>query len=226
VRTRFTAPQGTDALDQFWFDTREGNGEFFAAAYVVLMRSAGIPARLVTGYRGGKLMALTDYVVVKRSHAHAWAEVWREDKGWTRIDPTDIVHPDTAGRPSTQSPRPQPTPAAPSAPAQDTAATQAPAALPVAPATRQARPTATSTPQAGLPALPNGLRQCSSSAPSNRPCCQATAAVPAVAAAGRLRRYGQVLLLGRGSAGAQPASLPGTGAALAPAGRRAARTGP
>lgn len=138
VRTRFTAPQGADALDQFWFDTREGNGEFFAAAYVVLMRSAGIPARLVTGYRGGKLMALTDYVVVKRSHAHAWAEIWREDKGWTRIDPTDIVHPDTAARPSTQSPRPQPTPAAPSAPAQDTAATQAPAALPTAPATRQA----------------------------------------------------------------------------------------
>ncbi len=94
VRDRFEAPTGEHALDAFWFDTRVGNSEFYAAAFVVLMRSAGVPARLVTGYRGGKLMALTDYVVVKRSHAHAWAEVWDDRKGWRRIDPTDLVAPE------------------------------------------------------------------------------------------------------------------------------------
>jgi transglutaminase-like putative cysteine protease len=90
-RESFDAPQGADAFDAFWFDTRAGNAEFFAGAFVYLMRAAGVPARLVTGYRGGKLMALTDYVVVKRSHAHAWCEIWDEARGWRRIDPADIV---------------------------------------------------------------------------------------------------------------------------------------
>jgi transglutaminase-like putative cysteine protease len=94
VRDRFTPPTGEHALDTFWFETREGNAEFFAASFVVLMRAAGIPARLVTGYRGGKLMALTDYVLVKRSHAHAWVEIWDQRKGWRRVDPVDVVAPE------------------------------------------------------------------------------------------------------------------------------------
>lgn len=91
VRDSFEAPQGADAFDAFWFDTRVGNAEFFAGAFVYLMRAAGVPARLVTGYRGGKLMALTNYVVVKRSHAHAWVEIWDAQRGWRRVDPVDIV---------------------------------------------------------------------------------------------------------------------------------------
>ncbi|MDP3650395.1 MAG: DUF3488 and transglutaminase-like domain-containing protein [Rhodoferax sp.] len=111
VRDRFTPPTDANALDAFWFDTKEGNAEFFAAAFVVLMRSAGVPARLVTGYRGGKLMALTDYVVVKRSHAHAWAEVWDEKRGWRRADPTDMVAPERfASGPAKPKPAAQPTP--------------------------------------------------------------------------------------------------------------------
>ncbi len=94
VRDRFTAPDGADTLDAFWFRTKEGNSEFFAAAFTFLMRSAGVPARLVTGYRGGKLMALTDYVVVKRGHAHAWVEIWDEKKGWRRVDPVDVIAPE------------------------------------------------------------------------------------------------------------------------------------
>lgn len=110
VRERFAVPAGVHALDQFWFDTREGNSELFASAYVVLMRSAGVAARLVSGYRGGKLMALTDYVVVKRSHAHAWAEVWHPAKGWMRVDPSDIVKPDTATTVARTKPTTPPTP--------------------------------------------------------------------------------------------------------------------
>lgn len=91
VRDVFDAPQGRDAFDRFWFETRTGNAEFFAGSLVYLMRAAGIPARLVTGYHGGKLMALTNYVVVKRSHAHAWVELWDTSLGWRRIDPVDIL---------------------------------------------------------------------------------------------------------------------------------------
>lgn len=118
IRDRFTPPEGSDALDTFWFQSKEGNAEFFAASFVFLMRSAGVPARLVTGYRGGKLMALTDYVVVKRSHAHAWAEIWDNQKGWRRIDPVDVIAPErftgaqTQPKPVTQS-APKPAPAAP-----------------------------------------------------------------------------------------------------------------
>lgn len=115
VRDRFTPPEGEHALDSFWFQSKEGNAEFFAASFVFLMRSAGVPARLVTGYRGGKLMALTDYVVVKRSHAHAWAEIWDDKKGWRRIDPVDVIAPERFASTQTQPkpvapPVPKPTP--------------------------------------------------------------------------------------------------------------------
>lgn len=130
VRDRFEAPTSEHALDAFWFDTREGNSEFYAAAFVVLMRSAGVPARLVTGYRGGKLMALTDFVVVKRSHAHAWTEVWDERKGWRRIDPTDIVAPEKFAPPQAKpKAAPQAAPATPRQPVRpaDSAAPPPPA---------------------------------------------------------------------------------------------------
>jgi protein-glutamine gamma-glutamyltransferase len=94
VRDRFAFVEGDDALDHFWFDTREGNADLYAGTFVFLMRAAGVPARLVTGYRGGKLMALTDYVVVKRSHAHAWVEIWDERRGWRRVDPVDLIAPE------------------------------------------------------------------------------------------------------------------------------------
>lgn len=111
VGDRFASPESEHALDAFWFDTRAGNSEFYAAAFVVLMRASGIPARLVTGYRGGKLMALTDYVVVKRNHAHAWAEIWDDDKGWRRIDPVDVVAPEKfVGTPAKAKAAPQPAP--------------------------------------------------------------------------------------------------------------------
>lgn len=92
VNAKFQGASGKDAYDQFMFKGKEGGAEYFAASYVLLMRSAGVPARLVTGYRGGRLMALTDYVLVKQSNAHAWAEVFA-DKGWERVDVVDAVKP-------------------------------------------------------------------------------------------------------------------------------------
>lgn len=89
---------GADPVDQFLFETRRGFCEHYAAAFTVLMRSAGIPARVVTGYLGGELNPLGDFLTVRQSDAHAWAEVWLPGRGWTRVDPTVAVAPERAER--------------------------------------------------------------------------------------------------------------------------------
>ena len=84
---------GSQPVDDFLFDTRRGFCEHYAAAFVVLMRSAGVPARVIGGYQGGELNPLDGYVVVRQSDAHAWAEVWLTGKGWVRVDPTAAISP-------------------------------------------------------------------------------------------------------------------------------------
>ncbi|HXE37087.1 MAG TPA: DUF3488 and transglutaminase-like domain-containing protein [Azonexus sp.] len=84
---------GENSVDDFLFRTRRGFCEHFAAAFVVLMRNAGIPARVVTGYQGGERNPVDGYLVVRQSDAHAWAEVWLEGRGWVRVDPTAAVSP-------------------------------------------------------------------------------------------------------------------------------------
>jgi len=88
-----TAPLGRHGADEFLFDLRVGYCEYYASAFVVLMRAAGIPARIVTGYQGGFWQSSDDYLLVRQSDAHAWAEVWLEGQGWTRADPTAAVSP-------------------------------------------------------------------------------------------------------------------------------------
>lgn len=88
------APLGRDAVDDFLFDTREGFCEHYSSAFTVLMRDAGIPARVVTGYQGGYWSPLADYLLVRNSDAHAWSEVWLAGRGWVRIDPTGAVRPE------------------------------------------------------------------------------------------------------------------------------------
>ncbi len=85
---------GKHSSDEFLFDTRRGFCEHYASSFALLMRAAGIPARIVTGYQGGELNQVGDYLIVRQSDAHAWAEVWLKDKGWIRIDPTAAVSPD------------------------------------------------------------------------------------------------------------------------------------
>jgi len=81
-------------VDEFLFDTREGFCEHYASAFTVMMRMAGIPARVVTGYQGGFYNSIGSYVLVRQSDAHAWSEVWVRGSGWTRIDPTAAVAPE------------------------------------------------------------------------------------------------------------------------------------
>jgi transglutaminase-like putative cysteine protease len=89
-----TPPWGRNAVDEFLFDTKAGFCQHFSSSFVVLMRGAGIPARVVTGYAGGFRNPIGDYWVVRRSDAHAWTEVWLQERGWVRIDPTAAVAPE------------------------------------------------------------------------------------------------------------------------------------
>ena len=88
------APLGRDSIDDFLFDVREGFCEHFASSFAFLMRAAGIPARVVTGYQGGDWNRLGDYLQVRYSDAHAWVEVWLGERGWVRVDPTAAVRPE------------------------------------------------------------------------------------------------------------------------------------
>lgn len=86
-------PLGTHSVDEFLFITRKGFCEHFASSFVFLMRAAGVPARVVVGYQGGELNPVENYVIVRQSDAHAWAEVWLKGEGWVRVDPTAAVSP-------------------------------------------------------------------------------------------------------------------------------------
>jgi transglutaminase-like putative cysteine protease len=83
-----------DFVDGFLFGTRRGFCEHYAAAFVFLMRAAGVPARVVTGYQGGVLNPFGRYLIVRQRDAHAWAEVWFDGQGWRRVDPTAAVAPE------------------------------------------------------------------------------------------------------------------------------------
>ena len=81
--------EGSDPVIEFIFTHREGHCELFASALAAKVRSIGIPARLVTGYRASEFNAVGGYYVVRQRHAHAWTEVYGGPTvGWVAIDPT------------------------------------------------------------------------------------------------------------------------------------------
>jgi len=87
-----------DPVEAFLFEWREGHCEYFATAMVLMLRSIGIPARLVTGYLGGEYNPFEGYYVLRQSDAHAWVESFSPELGWAIYDPTPA-----SGRPSTRS---------------------------------------------------------------------------------------------------------------------------
>ncbi len=89
---------GEHSADEFWFDRKQGFCEHIASAFVVLMRAADVPARIVTGYQGGERNDVDGGWTVRQSDAHAWAEVWMEGRGWVRVDPTGAVAPGRVGQ--------------------------------------------------------------------------------------------------------------------------------
>lgn len=89
--------QGSDQIDDFMFGSRRGFCAHFASSFTVLMRTAGIPARMVTGYLGGEYHAEGNYLSLYQFDAHAWSEVWIDNR-WQRFDPTLMVAPDRLSR--------------------------------------------------------------------------------------------------------------------------------
>ncbi|MGH8025152.1 MAG: transglutaminase TgpA family protein [Pseudoxanthomonas sp.] len=85
---------GRNSVDEFLFDQKKGYCEHFSSSFVVLMRAAGIPARVVTGFAGGVRNPFGDYWVIRNMDAHAWTEVWFAGRGWVRVDPTAAVAPE------------------------------------------------------------------------------------------------------------------------------------
>jgi transglutaminase-like putative cysteine protease len=97
----YTLEPGTttvDSVDTTLFDSKRGFCGHFASAYATMMRAAGIPARVVTGYLGGEWNPVGGYFIVRQSDAHAWDEIWLDGRGWVRIDPTAVVAPERLQR--------------------------------------------------------------------------------------------------------------------------------
>jgi hypothetical protein len=85
-------------IENFLFKTRYGFCSHYASAFVYLMRVAHIPARVVTGYQGGELNKVGNFLEIRQADAHAWAEVWLKDQGWVRVDPTAAIAPERIER--------------------------------------------------------------------------------------------------------------------------------
>ncbi|MEC4748811.1 DUF3488 and transglutaminase-like domain-containing protein [Methylomicrobium sp. Wu6] len=81
-------------IESFLFETRAGFCSHYASAFVYLLRAAHIPARVVTGFQGGEMNDLGRFIRVRQADAHAWAEVWHENRGWVRYDPTAAIAPE------------------------------------------------------------------------------------------------------------------------------------
>ncbi|WP_081412812.1 transglutaminase TgpA family protein [Chitinilyticum aquatile] len=82
-----------DSIDEFLFESKRGFCEHYAGSFAVLMRAAGVPARIITGYQGGERNETGNYYIIRQADAHAWVEVWLADEGWQRVDPTAIIAP-------------------------------------------------------------------------------------------------------------------------------------
>lgn len=89
-------------LDAFLFEKRQGFCGHFASATSALLRAAGLPARVVSGYQGGSWVRPVGgpaYLDLRQSDAHAWSEVWIEGQGWVGVDPTRWVGQASTGQP-------------------------------------------------------------------------------------------------------------------------------
>ncbi len=88
---------GDNEIDDFLFKERRGFCEHYASAFTFMMRAAGVPARVVAGYQGGELKTDESVIQVRQFDAHAWSEIWVENRGWLRFDPTAAVSPERIG---------------------------------------------------------------------------------------------------------------------------------
>jgi protein-glutamine gamma-glutamyltransferase len=82
-----------DPLATFLFERKQGHCEYFASAMAIMLRSIGIPSRIVNGFRTGEFNDLTSQYLVRASEAHSWVEVFFPGYGWISFDPTPAAPP-------------------------------------------------------------------------------------------------------------------------------------
>ncbi len=94
LRTKFgytlqlPSTQPADPLADFLFRRKRGHCEYFATAMAIMLRTVGIPSRVVTGFHGGEFNSITDQYVIRARDAHAWVEAFFPGQGWVSFDPT------------------------------------------------------------------------------------------------------------------------------------------
>lgn len=93
----FRGRSADNPIEDFLFRYKSGQCEYFASSMVLMLRSQGVPARLVTGFLGGEYNPFEGYYIVRNSNAHAWVEAYLDGEGWRIFDPTP-----PAGRPNAQ----------------------------------------------------------------------------------------------------------------------------
>ena len=76
-----------DPVEDFLFNTKSGHCEYFASACALMLQSVQIPARLVNGYYGSELNALTGNNEIRQRHAHSWVEAFLDNR-WQTLEPT------------------------------------------------------------------------------------------------------------------------------------------
>jgi hypothetical protein len=94
-------PRSGDPIDEFMFVGKAGHCELFASSFMILLRTAGVPARLVGGYYGGEYNEMAGYYLVTEDMAHVWVEVYLEGIGWVRKDPSAFADNFTGAREET-----------------------------------------------------------------------------------------------------------------------------
>ena len=77
-----------DPLARFLFERKKGHCEYFASSMTMMLRTLGIPARIVNGFRGGEYNDLTSSYIVREKDAHSWVEAYFPEYGWVTFDPT------------------------------------------------------------------------------------------------------------------------------------------
>lgn len=87
-------PTGNADMDRFLFENRSGYCEHYASSFTFMMRSQGVPARVVTGYQGAQLNSVSGEMEIRQYNAHAWSEIYLIGQGWVRIDPTAAISPE------------------------------------------------------------------------------------------------------------------------------------
>jgi transglutaminase-like putative cysteine protease len=83
-------PENTprDPVAHFLFERRKGHCEYFASAMAIMLRTIGIPSRVVNGFSGGEFNDITSQYVIRASDAHSWVDAYIPGEGWTEFDPT------------------------------------------------------------------------------------------------------------------------------------------